>query len=229
MKITGKKSLAIITAVSLLLVSQPSMVTAKSADTNNRKFTKWDYFKFSILSAILASLIFMRFTNYGIKGELTQFIISEPGAELLHAYNSKNYDNQVYKNSQSNIPFQRTSLCDEECTKRCVPDEKTGKIDIIKCLDECACNNNISNNNTPVTPTHSSFFSIFLFFVSLIAISAILYFYYIENSDGVLGENSILNYLLYKLNFRAKKSQNKQNLDIFDPEDDYEYKKLTDI
>jgi hypothetical protein len=46
MKITGKKCLAIIAAISLLLVSQPSMVSAKGADTNNRKFTKWDYYSY---------------------------------------------------------------------------------------------------------------------------------------------------------------------------------------
>jgi hypothetical protein len=46
MKITGKKSLAIIAAISLLFVSQPSMVSAKSGDTNNRKFTKWDYYSY---------------------------------------------------------------------------------------------------------------------------------------------------------------------------------------
>lgn len=46
MKITGKKSLAVIAAVSLLIVSQTSMVSAKGADTNNRKFTKWDYYSY---------------------------------------------------------------------------------------------------------------------------------------------------------------------------------------
>ena len=46
MKITDKKSLAVIAAVSLLIVSQPSMVSAKGADTNNRKFTKWDYYSY---------------------------------------------------------------------------------------------------------------------------------------------------------------------------------------
>jgi hypothetical protein len=46
MKITGKKSLAIIAAISLFFVSQPSIVSAKGADTNNRKFTKWDYYSY---------------------------------------------------------------------------------------------------------------------------------------------------------------------------------------
>jgi len=46
MKITGKKSLAIIAAFSVLFVSQPSVVSAKSGDTNNRKFTKWDYYSY---------------------------------------------------------------------------------------------------------------------------------------------------------------------------------------
>ena len=43
---TGKKSLAIIAAISLFFVSQPSVVSAKSSDTNNRKFTKWDYYSY---------------------------------------------------------------------------------------------------------------------------------------------------------------------------------------
>lgn len=46
MKITGNKSLAIIVAISLFFVSQPSIVSAKGADTNNRKFTKWDYYSY---------------------------------------------------------------------------------------------------------------------------------------------------------------------------------------
>jgi hypothetical protein len=46
MKSTAKKSLAIIAAISLFFVSQPSMVSAKSSDTNNGKFTKWDYYSY---------------------------------------------------------------------------------------------------------------------------------------------------------------------------------------
>lgn len=46
MKSTGKKSLAVIAAISLFFVSQPSIVSAKSEDTNNRKFTKWDYYSY---------------------------------------------------------------------------------------------------------------------------------------------------------------------------------------
>jgi hypothetical protein len=46
MKSTGKKSFAIIAAISILFVSQPSMVSAKSSETNTRKFTKWDYYSY---------------------------------------------------------------------------------------------------------------------------------------------------------------------------------------
>jgi len=46
MEIIDKKSLAIIAAISLFFVSQPSIVSAKGVDTNNRKFTKWDYYSY---------------------------------------------------------------------------------------------------------------------------------------------------------------------------------------
>ncbi len=53
MKNWSRKSLAIFAALSLVLVSQPSNVMAKSSDTNTRKFTRWDYYSYKYVGAKL--------------------------------------------------------------------------------------------------------------------------------------------------------------------------------
>ena len=53
MKTSGKKSIAIFASLSLIFVAQPSLVMAKSSDTNTRKFTRWDYYSYKYVGAKL--------------------------------------------------------------------------------------------------------------------------------------------------------------------------------
>jgi hypothetical protein len=53
MKNSAKKSLIVLASISLILVSQPSEVLAKSSDTNTRKFTRWDYYSYKYVGTKL--------------------------------------------------------------------------------------------------------------------------------------------------------------------------------
>ena len=53
MKNSSKTYLVVIASLSLILVSQPSEVVAKSSDTNTRKFTRWDYYSYKYVNAKL--------------------------------------------------------------------------------------------------------------------------------------------------------------------------------
>jgi hypothetical protein len=53
MKNSSKTYLVVIASLSLILVSQPSEVVAKSSDTNTRKFTRWDYYSYKYVGTNL--------------------------------------------------------------------------------------------------------------------------------------------------------------------------------
>jgi hypothetical protein len=53
MKNSGKKITAIIASLVLLSVSLPSIATAKSSETNTRKFTRWDHYSYRYAAGAL--------------------------------------------------------------------------------------------------------------------------------------------------------------------------------
>ena len=65
MKTSSKRSLAIITSLSLIFVAQPSLVMAKSSDTNTRKFTRWDYYSYKYVGEKLQRQILPSENNAG--------------------------------------------------------------------------------------------------------------------------------------------------------------------
>jgi hypothetical protein len=65
MKNSGKKSLIVLASLSLIFVALPSVSVAKSSDTNNRKFTRWDYYSYKYVGAKLQRQILPSENNAG--------------------------------------------------------------------------------------------------------------------------------------------------------------------
>ena len=177
------------------------------------KLSNWEYFKFILLISIISSVMIMRkYNNYGSKGE---YILSEHGAEAQTYFNDKNIEN-----NKNIIPI--TSPCNKNCAKDCMVNAKTNKLDIIQCLDSCACNNEeiIPNKEAP---SYNGYFTTSTWIIFLgIVITASLVTCYKEESD------EYFTYALHKL----KLIKDKKEKNVYDAEEievDNEYTKLTDI
>jgi hypothetical protein len=151
------------------------------------KLKDWDYVKLLLVLTILMSCTLMsKFGEYGSKGEYT---LTEHGAE------SEKY---VKKDN-----------CDPDCAKAC----QKNNIDIIACLDACACN---SVKEINLIPTSNNYFWITL------AICVVLGLIIKQNMQQA---NEIYRYILSRLNL----TNEKKDLCIIDnEEDENEYSMLND-
>jgi hypothetical protein len=191
-------------------------------------------FKLSIICLIIVSLFMMRiFNSYG-KGS---FGISEN--EMMNVKSNNDITNAKNMNDLSLI-------CNKDCAKDCVADNQNNKINIIKCLDSCACNsdtNTITNDNnlstTPEIETTTQKYSPVLtrFNVLLIIILFAVFNLYI-----ILTIVKMYNIDLMKITrtvldeVKRYVSRRKNDYYMIDSNDedrddncDYEYKKITDI
>ena len=106
--------------------------------------------------------------------------------------------------------------CKIDCVKDCTVNQITNKIDIMQCLDSCACNT-VDYNIINTPPNSFSFLWIIL--MGVVTIGAFLTFYKQETEE-------IYNYVLLRLKIGKK---NNLQMSIFDDEGvDNEYRKLTD-
>lgn len=174
-------------------------------------FDNWDFFKLITIVAILSSFFFM--SRYDTKGDFSVNDYSYFNKPEMMSVERQIY--QIITPQKSILSFLLIlGICNKNCARECEKNTK-GQINIVKCLDACACNDLdiIPANTIGDSTMFFTYYNVFLFLLISANIIIVFYIFKFHNTKISTMSDSILDKVSY----------------IFTKHDDYEYKKLTDI